>query len=94
MWSVLKRPAKPLQQSTNRYAVVESADAACVTSCDCIWINFSIRLLLPDPFDEPLPDPPFDESLPWGTAGVVVLTVVPSAYVIVVVLDPSALVAV
>ena len=49
---------------------------------------------MPGPLDVPPADPPFDESLPWEVTGVVMLTVVPSAYVIVVVLDPSEFVAV
>ena len=78
-------------------AIVESVAAACDTSCDCNLINSSIRLPAPDaavvapllPFD-----PPDDVSEIWLVAGLVVLTEVPSAYVTVVVVDPSEFVAV
>lgn len=52
--------------------------------------------MLLEPLDPPGPlfGPLFDDALFWGAAGVVILTEVPSAYEIVVVVDPSGFVAV
>lgn len=98
-WHLLEPQALRPQRCRKAQAIVESTDAACDTSCDCNRINSSIRLLLlepelPDPF-APSPVDPSPEDPAFGVpAGVVMLTEVPSAYEMVVVVDPSTFVAV
>lgn len=98
-WPLLKPLAMRLRQYPKAQAIVERMDAACDTSCDCIRINSSIRLLLLEPgLADPLAPFPLDpspEDPAFGApAGVVKLTEVPSAYEMVVVVDPSEFVAV
>lgn len=83
-WALLKPQAMRVQRYPKAQAIVERTDAACDTSCDCNRINSSIRLLLlepglADPF-VPSPVVPSAENPAFGvSAGVVMLTEVPSA---------------
>src|SRR5690348_11955720 len=60
---LLKPLAMRLRQYPKAQAIVERMDAACDTSCDCIRINSSIRLLLLEPgLADPLAPFPLDPS--------------------------------